>query len=130
MCGRIRFLPRLSHEDYLNLNTVVDVLLDPVHFNGGNTSLKALALGVPIVTLPTQFLRGRMTLALYQQMQLLDAVAVNAEDYIHNAVHLGTDPDYRAHLSAKILQANAVLYENPAGVRALEAFLLNAASRG
>ena len=52
-----------------------DVLLDPLHFNGGNTSLKALALGAPIVTLPTALLKGRLTLGLYRKMGVLDGVA-------------------------------------------------------
>jgi protein O-GlcNAc transferase len=124
---RIRFLPRLSHAEYLNLNAVSDVILDTIHFNGGNTSLKALALGVPIVTLPSAYLRGRLTLALYKKMQVLDCVADTSAEYIQLAVRLGTEPDYRAHLRAKILEANAVLYENVAGVRALEGFLLKAA---
>ncbi len=120
---RVVFLDRLAKPAFLNLNAIVDVLLDPLHFGGGNTSYEALAFGVPIVTLPSRFLRGRITLALYQQMQMLDGVVATPEEYIELAVRLGTEPDYRAHLRAKILEANGVLYENGAGVRALEAFL-------
>jgi protein O-GlcNAc transferase len=120
---RICFLPNLRHEEYLNLNAISDVMLDTIHFNGGSTSLKALALGVPIVTLPSAYLRGRLTLALYKQMNVLDCVAATPAEYIQLAVRLGTEPDYRAHLRATIRQANGVLYENLAGVRALEGFL-------
>src|SRR5262249_21009143 len=98
-----------------------------LHFVGGNTSYQALAFGVPIVTLPSAYLRGRITLALYRQMGMLDCVAADAGDYVEKAVRLGTDPEYRAHVSAKIREASAVLYENDAGVRAFESFLLGVA---
>jgi predicted O-linked N-acetylglucosamine transferase (SPINDLY family) len=121
---RVRWLGPLSRSAFLNLNALVDVLLDPIHFGGGNTSYEGLAVGVPIVTLPSGYLRGRITAALYEQMQLRDCVAADAEEYIATAVRLGSDPEYRRHIRGKILEASDVLYENVAGVRALEAFLL------
>ena len=47
---------------------VSDVVLDTFPFGGGVTSLQTLAMGAPLVTLPSRFLRGRLTLALYRQM--------------------------------------------------------------
>ena len=123
---RVLFLDRLGRTDFLNLNALVDVLLDPLHFGGGNTSYEALAFGVPIVTLPSPYLRGRITLALYKQMNVLDCVARDSEEYVKIAVRLGTDPEYRAQLGAKILAASPVLFENLSGVRALEVFIRSA----
>src|SRR5262249_39722677 len=96
---------------------------------GGNTSYEGLALGVPIVTLPSPFLRGRITLALYKQMEMMDCVAANPEEYVALAVKLANDRDYREAMQSKIEQASAVLFENPAGVRDLEAFLIDAVAR-
>src|SRR5207244_780770 len=56
---RIRFVPKLNPPEFLSLMAQADVLLDPLHFGGGNTSYEGLALGVPIVTMPSRFLRGR-----------------------------------------------------------------------
>jgi protein O-GlcNAc transferase len=123
---RVVFLPRMGRTDFLNVTALADVLLDPIHFGGGNSSYEGLAFGVPIVTLPSPYLRGRITLALYKQMGVLDCVAADADDYIHKVVRLGTDPQYRAHIRSKLLAANAVAFENPAGVRALEIFLKSA----
>jgi predicted O-linked N-acetylglucosamine transferase (SPINDLY family) len=123
---RIRFVPAMSRPEYLNLLAVADVLLDPLHFGGGNTSYEGLAMGTPIVTLPSQFLRGRITFALYKQMQTLDCVVENCQDYINLALRLGTDPDYRSALRDKILAANHVLFENTQGVRDLEQFFRQA----
>ena len=104
---------------------VADVLLDPLHFGGGNTSYEGLALGVPIVTLPSRFLRGRITFALYKQIGMLDCVVASAAQYIELALRLGNDKSYREKMRTRILDANAVLYENSAGVKELEEFLSN-----
>jgi predicted O-linked N-acetylglucosamine transferase (SPINDLY family) len=124
---RVRFVDRLDREGFLALNAASDVLLDPIHFGGGNTSYEGLGLGVPIVTWPSPFLRGRITLALYRQMGMLDCVASDPEDYARIAVRLGVDPGYRAAIRSKILATHHVLFENPAGVRGLETFLKEAA---
>ena len=45
-------------------------MLDTFPTGGYMTSLQAFAMGAPVVTLPTQFLGGRLTLAMYEQMGL------------------------------------------------------------
>jgi predicted O-linked N-acetylglucosamine transferase (SPINDLY family) len=126
---RIHFVPPQSREDFLSLNAAADVLLDPIHFGGGNTTYEGLALGIPIVTLPSRFLRGRITLALYKQMEVLDCVAANPAEYIRIAVKLGTDPEYRALIRSRIVTANEALYENREGIRELEQFFQEAVAR-
>jgi predicted O-linked N-acetylglucosamine transferase (SPINDLY family) len=119
---RVRWLPRQSATDFVSLNAVADVLLDPIHFGGGKTSYEGLAMGVPIVTLPSAFLRGRITYALYRQMGVLDCVARTADEYVALALRLGTDPGYRTAVATKIREASGLLFENPPGVRELEEF--------
>ncbi|HEV3448124.1 MAG TPA: tetratricopeptide repeat protein, partial [Gemmataceae bacterium] len=109
---RVRFLPRMSHEDFLSLNAACDVLLDPIHFGGGNTAYEAFALGVPIVTCPSAFLRGRITFALYKKMNIMECVALSTNQYVELAIRLGTEGDFRGEVKKKILAANSVLYED------------------
>ena len=42
----------VRHDDFLRINRACDVMLDTLRWSGGNTSLDALAGGLPIVTLP------------------------------------------------------------------------------
>jgi predicted O-linked N-acetylglucosamine transferase (SPINDLY family) len=126
---RIYFMGWLRYDDFLNLNAISDVLLDPMHFGGGRTSYEALSSGLPIVTLPSQFLRGRMSYAMYQKMKVLDCVAWSQKEYIDIAVKLGNDPDYRAAVRSKILAANSVLYEDRETVREFEDFFEKVAAQ-
>jgi predicted O-linked N-acetylglucosamine transferase (SPINDLY family) len=126
VADRVRFVPRQDRAGYLSLNALFDVMLDTVHFGGGNTSYEAFALGVPIVTLPSPFLRGRITYAQYKMMGIEDPIASTPAEYVAKAVKLGTDPDARQAASELILAANDVLYENAQAVRGLEDFLKGA----
>jgi predicted O-linked N-acetylglucosamine transferase (SPINDLY family) len=120
---RIHFVPRLTQPEFLQLLATADVILDTIHFCGGNTSLEAFAVGTPIVTMPSSYLRGRLTYGFYQKMGLLDCVALNPSEYVAIAIKLGTDPAYRAHLKAEILARNHLLYEDLTAVHELEQFL-------
>ena len=126
---RIVFAPRMREEDYLNLISLADVMLDTVHFNGMNTSLEAFAVGTPVVTLPAAFQRGRHTQAMYRRMGLGDLVAHDASAYADLAVKLANAADYRQSVRERILGSNAVLYEDPQVVREFERFFA-AACRG
>ena len=126
---RVRILPRQSPEDFLQLQAIADVILDPFYWSGNNTTHDALAFGTPIVTLPSEFMRGRVTYGCYRQMGVLDCVASSREEYVALAVRLGTDRAYRETVKAKILAANAVLYENAGAVRELERFFLEAVAK-
>jgi predicted O-linked N-acetylglucosamine transferase (SPINDLY family) len=126
---RIRFVPMMKYHDYLSLVAAADVQLDPIHFGGGNTSYDAFSVGTPIVTLPSKFLRGRFTLAMYKQMGFLDCVAGDRADYVKLALRLGTNPDFRDCMHNKILAASHVLFENGLGVRELERFLQEAVAK-
>jgi len=119
---RIRFVPWMPYPEYLNLTAVADVLLDPLHYGGGVTSYDGLALGAPIVTLPSQYQRGRYTLGCYRKMQVLDSVATSTEDYVELALRLGSDRDYRHSVTERILACSHLLFEDIDAVRQHEAF--------
>lgn len=107
---RVLFVPRQSRDGFLELLASMDVMLDPLHYSGGNTSLEAFALGTPIVTWPGAFMRGRHTAGFYQLMGVTDCIARDDADYAEKAVRLGTDPIWRNEVRGRILAANSVLY--------------------
>jgi predicted O-linked N-acetylglucosamine transferase (SPINDLY family) len=116
----------LAAHDFLQLLTVADVLLDPIHFGGGNTTFEALAFGTPIVTWPGEFMRGRVTYACYRKLGVLDCVAADWDDYVKIAVRLATDHAWREDVRSRILASNHVLFENAGAVCELEEFFIEA----
>ena len=126
---RVMILPRQNYHDFLNLIAVSDVMLDTFFFGGGNTTYEGLAAGTPIVTLPTEFLRGRITYAIYKKMNVMDCVASTAQEYVDIAVRLGTDASYREMIHEKIREHVRVIYEDIEPVRELERFFKWAVTR-
>jgi predicted O-linked N-acetylglucosamine transferase (SPINDLY family) len=126
---RVVFLPQQPYEYYLRLLTLADALLDTPHFSGGTTSFQALGLGVPIVTLPGPFMRGRVTSACYQRLGILDCVARDPDDYVRIALRLATERAWREELRSRSLAGSDALFENRGAVRELEAFLIDAVTR-
>lgn len=126
VADRVVLLPRQDREGFLRLLQTADAMLDPLHFGGGNSTYEALALGVPIVTLPGSFMRGRVTAGCYQQMDMTDLIAADASDYVEKSLRLAHDPAWRTAMVERIHQTSAALFDDDTVVRELERFLLNA----
>jgi uncharacterized protein (TIGR03032 family) len=110
---RVRFLPSLPQPEFLHLLSVADVVLDPYPFCGGNTSYEAFAVGAPVVTYPGEYLRGRLTSAMYKRMGHEELVAASPQEYINLAVGLGQDPSRNSKLRREISDAAGILFANP-----------------
>jgi protein O-GlcNAc transferase len=119
---RIQFIPPFDQEGFLQLLSVVDVVLDTVHFNGFNTSLEAFSVGTPVVSLPGRLQRARHTQAMYRRMGIDGCVAADEQEYIDIAVGLGTDAPRRRAMRELILERNHLLFEDRRVVTELEAF--------
>lgn len=126
VCERVIFVPRQKGLDFLNLLAVSDVMLDTIHFNGMNSSLEGFAAGTPIVTMPTEFQRGRHTSGMYRKMGMDECIARTPEEYINIAVRLGCDPEFRRHVKQRIAEHSNVLYEDMNVVREFERFFVTA----
>jgi CRISPR-associated protein Csy1 len=120
---RALFLPYMTHGEYLRVNGCCDVMLDTLHWSGGNTSLDAIACGLPMVTLPGRFMRGRQSAAMLRIMGMEELIAADEQDYIAKARGIASDRAHRDALSARIRAAQGELFDREEPIRAFEAFL-------
>jgi len=123
VADRIIFIRRLQQSEFMNFLTLVDVLLDPFPYGGGHSSLEAFSVGAPVVTLPTEFLRGRITQAFCRRLGIESCIACGVADYIDIAVRLGRDQSFREQIRQQILSNQNALFEDDAAVRNWEQFL-------
>jgi predicted O-linked N-acetylglucosamine transferase (SPINDLY family) len=125
---RVIFLmPSLAHPKYLRLNQLSDVMLDTLHWSGGNTSLDALASGLPVVTLPGALMRGRQSAAMLRTLGAQALIAPDLDHYVNTAVRVGTDASERRAWSERIVANRGALFERDEPVRSLADFLERAA---
>jgi predicted O-linked N-acetylglucosamine transferase (SPINDLY family) len=117
------FLPKLDRGTYWSLNLVCDVFLDSFEWSGGNSTLEAVAYGLPVVTCPGAFMRGRHSYAILTRLGVTETIAYSTSAYVDIAVRLAQDPTWRQMIRQKIYTGHNQLYNDKTCVVALEQFL-------
>lgn len=128
--ARVIRLPQRSRTDFLAVLATCDVGLDTFGFSGGNTSLDAFSVGLPVVTLPGEFMRGRQTfamLALMSSSMASSLVAKDADDYVRIATLLLHDEQQRTALRRDIRAENYRLFDDVRAVAALREWVMREA---
>jgi len=123
---RVQWFPRLGFDAYLGVLARADFLLDSLHWSGGLTSLDALSLDVPIVTLPGKLMRGRQTAAMLRLLELPELIASDFDEYLRIAARLAHSPDFRIGLRARIRERKHRLSDYRDSQAALLQFLCEA----
>jgi len=122
--GQIKFLPRTDPMGFRALLQMADVMLDTLHWSGGNTSLDALAAGLPVITLPGEFMRGRQSAAMAELAGLPEMIASDREDYLQRAMRIAKEGEYRLELQQRILAGRDAIFGRSEAINALQSFLL------
>jgi predicted O-linked N-acetylglucosamine transferase (SPINDLY family) len=116
------FSKRLNFKDFMSLNMAADVLLDSLEWSGGKTTLEALSCGLPVVTLPGRFMRGRHAYAMLKMMGLSDTIADDKAAYCAIAARLARDTAFFSRIKAFIVRNRSRLYYDWRFIAALESF--------
>jgi len=91
--ARLQLREGSSHHDMLAEYGDIDIALDTFPFNGGMTTLEALWMGVPVVTLAGHTVVSRQTVSALANLGLASELAFASVDaYVQGAVKLASDP--------------------------------------
>ncbi len=96
--ARLELLGQLSHQALLAAYGEVDVVLDTHPYAGGLTTVEALHMGIPVVTLPGANFASRHAYAHLNVAGLAQWVARDSADYAAIAARLAADRPLRAEL--------------------------------
>ena len=89
------------------------VALDTFPYGGCLTSHDALSNSIPMVTLPSDYVRGRYTYAMYHQMNHTDLIAHNISHYVDLVIQLLTnDSFYETQISLIQLKYKENFHKN------------------
>ncbi|MBE7523805.1 MAG: tetratricopeptide repeat protein [Burkholderiales bacterium] len=120
---RVIVRPQVGHHDYLRVNLACDAMLDSARWSGGNTSLDAIACGLPIATLPGTVMRARQSAGMLALAGATELVASDEEGCVASAVRLATDRDFREAMSRRVSAGAARVFDDAAPLTALGTFL-------
>ena len=127
--ARILWLPQCGHETYLRINMACTAMLDTTRWSGGNTTLDALATGLPVLTRPGRFMRARQSTAMLQLLGVGELVSRDDDDTVRLAARLAGEAAWRDALRARILASRPRIFDDPAPVQVFADWLASAARR-
>ena len=117
------FLPRMSGGEFDALTRRMDVLVDSLGWSGGNTTLGAIEAGVPLITCPGAFMRGRHSYAMFRMMDMPSAIAQDPDEMVRKLIALGHEPDRRQAMREELGLRKEALYADKSLIAALDGFL-------
>ena len=86
------------------------VILDTIGWSGGNTSMEAIYLNKPIVTMKGYSLRANHTLAMLKQMHLDILIAEDYKQYIYTANKLIDNKEFFNSIVDKIISNKHLIF--------------------
>ena len=89
---RLYFKGPSGLDDMMREYLQIDIGLDPIPYNGGTTTLQALWMGVPVLTLAGENFCGRMGASIMHHAGLSDWIAETEDDYIRIAQQKASQP--------------------------------------
>jgi predicted O-linked N-acetylglucosamine transferase (SPINDLY family) len=99
---RVSFVEFQPHMLYMRHYQEIDIVLDTVPCNGHTTSLDALWMGVPVVTLTGPTVVGRGGLSILQNLKLPELIAANPDAFVEIAVGLARDLNRLSNLRSTL----------------------------
>ncbi|WP_180338423.1 tetratricopeptide repeat protein [Janthinobacterium sp. 61] len=101
---RLDFYPRASTADYLALHHKVDLCLDTFPYTGGTTTMHALWMGVPVLTIPGNTLPGRPTACALGHIGLSAFIANDVDDFVAKGIFIANQPALLADIRTNMRQ--------------------------
>jgi protein O-GlcNAc transferase len=127
--NQIRFLPRMSALNFRAVLAAADVVLDTLHFSGGNTSLDALSVGAPLITLPGRFMRGRQSMSMLKKLGLDSLITDDIASYVSTACAVAAEPLRRQEIRKTCLEGRSEIFDRRDAIIALSDHLDRALER-
>ena len=98
----MKFVETLPQREYLRLYHQFDIVLDTFPYNGNTTSLDALWMGVPVVSLAGETPVSRAGLSQLTKLGLRELIARSETEYVAIAEGLAGDLPRLAGLRASL----------------------------
>lgn len=89
--ARTSFHPLVGMRDYLPLYNQIDICLDTFPYSGGTTTMYALYMGVPTLTLAGDTMPSRQTACLLEANGLHQFIAHDADDFVAKGIAASQD---------------------------------------
>ncbi len=90
---RIKLIDRMDRDSYQKFLKTLDISLDSIGWSGGNTTLDAFGVALPVLTIPQLSMRSRHTSAIYEMINMKELVCSSYEDLINRIDYFNKVPE-------------------------------------
>jgi len=115
LVDRVILLDAHDTAAWLDIFRHATAVLDSYPFGGYTTTLEALALGVPVVTMPHTFLAGRCTAAFLKVCKVPQLIANSTDMYIKIATKVIRNKEFKRVVRQSILKHHMKLFASDKG---------------
>ena len=91
-----------TREEHLRLYNSIDISLDTFPYNGTVTTLEALWMNIPVITLVGESHAQRVSYSILKNLNLDQLTAFTEEEYISKSIELAEDPEIIRGLKTKM----------------------------
>jgi CRISPR-associated protein Csy1 len=119
--SRLLWLPLMPRQRYLAVAACCDFLLDCLRWSGGNTTLDALSVALPVLTAPGRFMRARQSAAMLALIGAEELVAPDREALLALARRFAREAERKSSWRARLASTAHALYERNDSAPALAA---------
>lgn len=119
--SRLLWLPLMPRQRYLAVAACCDFLLDCLRWSGGNTTLDALSVSLPVLTVPGRFMRARQSAAMLALIGAGELVAPDREALLALARRFAREAEQRSSWRARLASTAHALYDRGDSAPALAA---------
>ncbi len=94
-----------TRKELLNIYNKIDIVLDPFPFQGNTTSIEAVWMGVPIITLKGNRYISHFGESINSNLNMSNWIAENCEDYILKAKKFSSDINELSKIRTSLRQS-------------------------
>jgi protein O-GlcNAc transferase len=91
-----------TREEHLRLYNTIDISLDTFPYNGTVTTLEALWMNMPVITLVGESHAQRVSYSILKNLNLDQLIAVTEEEYVAKSIELAEHPEIIRELKTKM----------------------------
>ncbi len=118
---QLLMLSMVDRSRFLQITQACDVMVDTVHWSGGNSTIDALLCGLPVLTCEGAVMRARQSAAMLRRVELPELIVDDASQLASAAVTLAQDTSRQQALSRHIREHLPALFDATGVAQALTA---------
>ncbi len=107
---RIIFLDGMNQVSYYEELSKQKIIVDTIGWSGGNTTMEALYLNKPVITIKGKNLRSNHSTAILKKLELDELVAYNYSEFLSIINRLNSDKNFYNSIISKIIKNKHLIF--------------------